>query len=215
MKRRLMLLAAILCLTAMAGAQTIYENGPVSGVNQEPRFDHSNSVSNTFTVSGGNSTVTGVSIWIMIGIADHNPGAEVIISSGQNGGGTVYFDRTVQFSNETNCYANLWGYNNCQETTNWTGGPTLPNGSYWVTLRHGTVPSGSDFGWDENAGFDCQSQGCPSQAYQQFVGTIPSEAFTILGTTGGDASSSPKTTSLLMFGAAFFGMVRIVRNKIG
>ena len=136
MKRRLMLLAAILCLTAMAGAQTIYENGPVSGVNQEPRFDHSNSVSNTFTVSGGNSTVTGVSIWTMIGIADHNPGAEVIISSGQNGGGTVYFDRTVQFSNETNCYANLWGYNNCQETTNWTGGPTLPNGSYWLTLRH-------------------------------------------------------------------------------
>jgi hypothetical protein len=93
----MMLLAAILYLTAMAGAQTIYENGPVSRVNQEPRFDNSNSIRKTFTVSAGNSTVTGVSIWIMIGIADHNPGAEVIISSGQNGGGTVHFDRTLQF----------------------------------------------------------------------------------------------------------------------
>ena len=46
-------------------------------------------------------------------------------------------------------------------------------------------------------------------------GTIPSETFTLLGTGGGAKESSPKTTSLLMFGAGFVGMVGIVRRKLG
>lgn len=216
MKSSLISIAAFLCFcTVLATADTIYENGPVSGDYVGWRFDGPPSTSNSFTVSGGNSTIDGMSFWVVIFVTDHNPEAEVIISSQSNGGGTVYFDQTVQFSTETNCYANYWGLNLCQETTTWTGGPTLPNGTYWVTLRHGTVPSGGYLGWDQNAGYDCHSAGCPSQAFETFEGTIPSEAFTIMGTSGGSKPSTPKTTSLLLFGSGFVGVLGMVRRKLG
>ena len=63
------------------------------------------------------------------------------------------------------------------------------------------------------SGVGCNSPGCPSQAENSF-GTIPSEAFTILGTPDGSKSSTPKTTSLLMFGAGFLGVVGIIRKNI-
>ena len=215
MKSRMMLVVFCLCLgNAFAAADTVYENGPVSGDYIAWRIDNSNAVSNSFTVSGGNSTINGLSVWVDIFMTDHNPSAEVVISSQSEGGGTVYFDQMEQFSSETNCYADLWGFNLCQETATWTGGPTLPNGTYWVTLRHGSVPSGGIFGWDENFGFACHSTGCPSQAFAHGVGTIPSEAFTILGTSGDNKDSPPKTTGLLMFGTGFFGLVGIVRQTL-
>ena len=37
--------------------------------------------------------------------------------------------------------------------------------------------------WDENSGVGCQSPGCPSQAQEDTIGTIPSEAFTLTGMT--------------------------------
>jgi hypothetical protein len=207
-------LAFFLLCTTFATAGTVYENGSVSGDYASWRFDHQGWVSDTFTVSGGNSTIDGLSIWVLIFMTDHNPGAEVVISSQVNGGGNVYFDRQVQFSTESNCYANYWGYNECQETANWTNGPTLPDGTYWITLKNGTIPSGADFGWDQNSGFGCQSAGCPSQAQIDQLGTIPSEAFTILGTPGGTKQPSPKTTSLLTFGTGFLGLVTIIRRKL-
>ena len=33
--------------------------------------------------------------------------------------------------------------------------------------------------WDENSGVGCQSPGCPSQAQENTLGTIPSEAFSL------------------------------------
>jgi uncharacterized repeat protein (TIGR03803 family) len=35
--------------------------------------------------------------------------------------------------------------------------------------------------WDENSGVGCQSPGCPSQAQENTLGTIPSEAFSLEG----------------------------------
>ena len=35
--------------------------------------------------------------------------------------------------------------------------------------------------WDENSGTGCQSDGCPSLADESSIGTVPSEAFSILG----------------------------------
>jgi hypothetical protein len=217
MKARLLLLSALVLLcSTLAAAGTIYENGPVSGDYNAYRFNNPNFVSNTFTVSGGNSTVTGFSIWILIFMTDHSPMAELVISSQANGGGTVYFDQVVQFS-ESNCYANGWGYNICEETAGLTNGPALSNGSYWITLKNGTIPSGAVFGWDENSGAGCTSPGCPSQAEYRY-GTIPSEAFTITGTTNSDGKTTPtnpKTSSLFLFGGGFTGLAGLLRRMIG
>jgi hypothetical protein len=204
---------AVLC-SMFAAADTIYDNGPVSGDYASWRFNSPNTVSDSFTVSSGNSTISGLSIWVLIFMTDHNPTAELVISSQASGGGTIYFDQVVQFA-ESNCYANLWGYNQCQETANWTTGPVLPNGTYWVTLKNGSIPSGADFGWDQNSGFGCNSPGCPSQA-QLRAGTIPSETFTILGTRGGEnqKTGTPTTMSLLMFSVGFIGLVGLAHRKL-
>jgi hypothetical protein len=204
----------LLCSVAPA-ANTIYENGPVSGDYFAWRFNSPNTVSDSFTVSSGTSTISGLSIWAFIFMTDHNPGAEVVISSGVNGGGTVYFDQTVQFATESNCYANLWGNNECMETANWAGGPNLPNGIYWITLKNGTIPSGSAFGWDQNAGVGCNSPGCPSQASLR-VGTIPSEAFTILGSSSGESQKNdpPSTMGVLMLTGGFVSLVGLVHRKL-
>jgi hypothetical protein len=81
-------------------------------------------------------------------------------------------------------------------------------------LKNGSLPSGAPVFWNQNAGAGCHPQGCPSQA-ESGVGTIPSEAFTILGTSGESKPSTPKTTSLLMFGAGFIGLVRMVHRRLG
>jgi len=209
---------AVLLLSTVAAAQTIYDNGPVNGETLGELISgmYRGGVaftSNTFTVSGGNATVGGMSIWIWSFPTDHNPTAELIISSQANGGGTVYFDQGVPFA-ESNCYAQGLGFLICEETATWTDGPALSNGTYWVTLKNGSFPSGDMMLWDINSGLGCTSPGCPSQA-QDNAGTIPSESFTILGTSGDSRSTTPKTTGLLMFGAGFVGLVGLVRHKLG
>jgi hypothetical protein len=209
------LLEMLLLLPMMVAAQTIYDNGPQDIHEQYGAYGLTGSfwVSNTFTVSSGTPIINGLSIWIWMFPGNHNPAAQLIISSQSNGGGTVYFNHMVQFS-DSNCYADGFGFNHCKETANWNDGPALLTGSYWVTLKNGSYPSGDAIFWDANAGVGCQSQGCPSQA-QWTHGTIPSETFTILGTGGGSAAASPKTTSLLMFGSGFVGFIGLVRRKLG
>ena len=57
----------------------------------------------------------------------------------------------------------------------------LMSGTYWVNLFNASVPSGDPVYWDENSGQGCHSTGCPSQAYESAVGTIPSESFDVAG----------------------------------
>jgi hypothetical protein len=215
MTRIVSLLATLLLVPMMAAAGNIYDNGPQDIHENYAAYGLSSTswVSNTFTVSTANPTITGLSIWVWIFPGNHNPTAQMIISSQANGGGTVYFDQMVQFT-DSNCYADGFGFIHCEETANWNNGPALSNGTYWVTLKNGSFPSGDFIYWDANAGAGCQSPGCPSQATSP-RGTIPSETFTILGASGGTKELGPKTTSLLMFGAGFVGLVGMVRRKLG
>jgi hypothetical protein len=98
-------------------------------------------VSDTFVVSSGTPTTNGISIWTWGWPTDHALTAEVTITSQPNGG-TVYFDQVIQFS-ESNCYADGFGFNHCQRTANWNSGPVLNDGTYWVTLKNGSFPSGT------------------------------------------------------------------------
>ncbi|MGC2112752.1 MAG: hypothetical protein WA655_24745 [Candidatus Korobacteraceae bacterium] len=212
--------AIVLLGSAMAAAGTVYENGPQNiheNLGAWAFYGNRYVVSNTFPVTGSTATITGISIWMWGWPTDHNPTAEVVITSQPNGG-TIYFDQVLQFT-ESNCYADGFGFSHCQETASWANGPALPSGVYWVNLKNGSVPSGNEFFWDANAGAGCQSAGCPSQAeFLSTLGesTIPSEAFTLMGTSGGShASTAPKTTSLLLFGAGFVGLVGMVRRKVG
>jgi hypothetical protein len=166
----------------------IYDNGPANGNTDAWTINFGFIVSDTFTFSSDNTSVTGASFAMWTFPGDTLTSAELSITSGENGG-TSYFDLTVNFT-QGSCTGNIYGFNICTETTSFTG-PTLNAGTYWVNLQNASVPSGDPIYWDEISGAGCTSPGCPSLASENSIGSIPSESFTILG----NATTTTTTTS--------------------
>jgi len=162
------------------GGQIIYDNGPINGRTDAWTINFGFIVSDTFTVSNQPTPVTGMSFGAWLFPGDTLTSVEVSITS-EPDGGTSYFDQTVNFTQGA-CTANQYGYNVCTVTAMFDG-PTLNEGTYWVNLQNASVPTGDPAYWDENSGVGCDSPGCPSQADNNSVGSIPSEAFTILGSS--------------------------------
>lgn len=200
------ILLAMLCLAPAialpAPAQTLYANGPINGDSDAWTINYGFVVSDSFTISTGNSTVTGMTFGVWVQEGDQlGLTVEVSLTSNEFGG-TTYFDQVVPFTT-SDCGGNSYGYLICDATATFAG-PTLPDGTYWVNLDNAHVPSGDPVYWDENSGHDCQSPGCPSQSSENSVGSIPSESFTILGTP---SATSPElgTLALLASGALALG----------
>ena len=186
----------------------LYENGPINGEINAWVINNGYSVSDTFTVSGGNSNVTGLSFGAWLYPGDTIKSVEVSITSGINGG-TTYFDHLVVFS-VSGCLSNQYGYEVCTETGNFPG-PTLPKGTYWLNLQNATVPSGDPVGWDENGGIGCHSPGRPSQAWDSNEGPIPSESFSVLGSPNG---TTPEPSSIALFGSGIIALAGMLRRKL-
>ncbi len=158
----------------------VYENGPVNGNTDAWTINFGFIVSDSFNVTQGNDTsITGMSFAAWLFPGDTMTSAQVSITSNPFGG-TTYFTQTVNFT-QSGCALNSYGYNVCLETSSAFSGVALNDGTYWVNLQNASVPSGDPLYWDENSGIGCQSPGCPSQADENSIGTIPSESFTILG----------------------------------
>jgi PEP-CTERM motif len=83
-------------------------------------------------------------------------------------------------------------------------GPLLNAGNYWLTLQNAVTNTGDPVYWDENSG--------PSQASENFVGTIPSESFTILGAASSGAGSTPEPSTLVLFGSGIVGLAGLLRR---
>jgi uncharacterized repeat protein (TIGR03803 family) len=165
----------------------IYDNGPINGNTDAWTINFGFITSDSFTVSSGGATITGGTFGMWLFSGDTLTSAELSITAGENGG-TSYFDQTVSFT-QTGCVMNEYGYNVCTETASFNG-PNLNAGTYWVNLQNANVPSGDPVYWDENSGVGCTGTGCPSSASQNSVGTIPSEAFTILGSATTTSTST-------------------------
>jgi hypothetical protein len=130
---------------------------------------------------------------------------EVVVSS-EEYGGTTYTDQVANVT-QSGCSTNQFGFNVCLETANLTPF-NLNAGTYWLNLENGQVSNGDPVYWDENDG--------PSAASEGSLGTIPSESFTILGTTTsttGTTSTSPEPSSIILLGSGILGMAGIVRRK--
>jgi len=209
----LSVLCLLLALTLPAAAQQLlYENGPISGTSDAWTINFGLAVSDTFTISGGTSTVQGMSFGAWLTPGDVLESAEVSVTSDEFGG-TLYFDQNVNFT-AGDCFMNNFGFNVCQENGSFSG-PTLNNGTYWLTLQNAVVTNGDPVYWDENSGIGCHSEGCPSQPSENTVGTILSESFSVLGTVQtGTTGSTPEPTSLVLFGSGVLGVVGMMRRKI-
>lgn len=205
----LSLLLAVLAAMP-ATAQTLYENGPINGQTDAWTINFGFVVSDSFTISTGPSTITGFSFGAWLFAGDTLDSVEINISS-EPYGGTQYFDQQVNVT-ASGCFLNQYGFNVCNETAAFNG-PTLNNGTYWVNLLNGVTADGNPVYWDENSGIGCHSEGCPSQACEAgCLGTMPSEAFTVLGTNNG--SSVPEPSSFVLFGSSAVALGSFFRRKM-
>jgi len=160
----------------------IYDNGPVNGTTDGWDINFGFVVSDTFTIPSSSGTITGLNFYAWTFPGDVLQTAEISITSQPLNGGTSYFDGVVNFT-QSACSANQYGYNVCFETSDAINVPNLGAGTYWANLQNAVVNDDDPIFWDENSGVGCGSPGCPSQASENSVGTIPSESFTILGET--------------------------------
>ncbi len=161
----------------------IYNNGPINGTTDAWTINSGFVTSDTITIGANN--VNGISFGAWLFPGDVLQSVEVSITSSEFGG-TTYFDQVVSFS-QSGCSENQYGFNVCTASASFFNGPNLPAGTYWVNLQNAVVNTGDPVYWDENSGVGCESNGCPSQASENSVGTIPSESFTMMG-SGGSAT---------------------------
>jgi len=204
--------AAALLITVSAPAQVLYENGPINGEFDAQALDEGFVVSDSFTISTGSSTLSGMSFGAWLFPGDILDSVDVQISSGPLGSGTTYLSQQLGFA-ASGCFVNQYGFNVCTETAT-LNGPILGNGTYWVSLSNAVVNDGDPAFWDENSGIGCHSPGCPSQVEYNGEGTIVSEAFSILGTSSG-TGTVPEPESLLLFASAgVLVLAGIKRHKI-
>jgi hypothetical protein len=201
-----LLLLAVLVAVVPAAAQTLYSNGPVNGTTDAWTINFGFVVSDTFSLSSA-STVTGVNFYSWLIGSDTIQSAEIAITSSEFGG-TTYTDQIVNFT-MSGCSANQLGYNVCLESSAGMTPVNLAAGTYWLNLENACCTLGDPFYWDENSG--------PSQASENTVGTIPSEAFTVLGTaqTGtSTTSTTPEPSSVMLWGPGIIGLAGGIRRKL-
>ena len=155
-----------------------YENGPINGTTDAWTINFGYVVSDTFTVPSNSTAVTGFDFGAWEFPGDSMTTVDWSITSAPNGG-TVYGSGTANVTDQF-ISTNQFGYNIDKISVSGlnlnTGG-----GTFYLNLQNAVIPSGDPVYWDENSGSGCHSTGCPSQAYQNAVGTIPSEAFEVIG----------------------------------
>ena len=199
----------ILCLALAAiPAWADYDNGPINGTTDAWTINFGYVVSDTFTIGAGGGSVQSVSFGVWEFPGDTMQTVDWTITSTENGTGVG------QTANVTDKFisSNQYGYNVDLISFN-TGGVPLSQGTYWLNLQNATVPSGDPVYWDENSGQGCGGSGCPSQASESALGTIPSEAFTI-GTSGSTSGSTPEPSSIMLFGSGILGLAGVLRRKL-
>jgi hypothetical protein len=200
----------VACLGSVpALAQTVYSNGPINGNTDAWTINSGFVVSDTFTVGSEGASVNGLSFGAWAFPGDVLESVELQITTSEFGGVT-FFSGTVNFT-QGGCSTNGYGFNVCTETSSSFGPVNLVAGTYWINLDNAVVNDGDPIYWDENSG--------PSSASENSVGTIPSEAFTVLGSsttetvTTTTTSTVPEPSSIMLIGSGILGLAGVLRRR--
>jgi hypothetical protein len=202
-------LFTIVCLllaVAPAMADTLYNNGPFNGNIYAWQIDYGFAVSNSFTVpAGSNIRDFFLAYWTAAG----NQMTSVDMAFGSTSFGGTY--NTYGVSGSTLLGTNNFGYAIYQSDV--SSGLSVPwSGAGYVSLQNACTAGGCSSGeaqiyWDENGG--------PSTAYENTLGSIPSEAFTLGGRTCGDCLPPvPEPSSIMLFASGILGVVGVLRRKL-
>jgi len=214
MRTAFLSLLTILCLllaVAPAMADT-YSNGPYNGTVDAWTINFGFTVSDSFTLSGSDTKVTDFHfVYWDASASDLLTTADLQLGTTSFGGSAT----TVAFSS-TFLTTNQYGYNLYQANSTglnipWAGGAGFATFGNACTLSGCSVSN--PIYWDENSG--------PSLAYENTLGSIPSEAFTLSGGCGGcgcgirgPACGSPEPSSIMLFGSGVLGLAGLLRRKL-
>ena len=201
----------VLCLALAAVpafAQWSYDNGPINGTTDAWTINFGYVVSDSYIAGGSNVTGFSFGVWEFPG--DTMTTVDWSITLGENSG-TTFGSGTASVTDKY-ISTNQFGYNIDTITVSGLNVPEQNGTLYWLNLQNAVVPSGDPVYWDENSGTGCGGSGCPSQASESAVGTIPGEAFTISG--GSSSGSTPEPSSIMLFGSGLRGLAGVLRRKL-
>ncbi len=190
---------------AAASAQVLYDDGPINGTVDAWTMNFGFTPSDSFVVAP-NSTVTGVVFGVWEYAGDRMTSVDWEITQ-EELSGTVFGTGTASGKNLTDQFisVNQYGYDIDQITVTGLNVNLAKGGEYWLTLTNAVVPSGNPVYWDENDG--------PSYASETVLGSIPSESFQIIGTSGG-SGSTPEPSSFLLLASGVVGLAGVLRRKL-
>ena len=198
----LLTICCLMLAVAPAMADT-YSNGAYNGTNDGWTINFGFTVSDSFTLAAGNVNSFHFVYWDASS-SDLLTTADLAIGTTSFGGGA---GTTVNFSS-TFLGTNQYGYNLYQADSTGVFGIPWAGGAGYATLGNACSTSGCSVSnpiyWDENSG--------PSTAYENTLGSIPSEAFTI--GNGGPPPTTPEPSSIMLFGSGILGLAGVLRRKL-
>src|ERR1035437_1449279 len=163
-------------------ADTLYNNGPYNGTADGWTFNFGFSVSDSFTTASGSQIQDLHIVYWGASATDRLTTLDMALGSTSFGG----TPQTLTGVTNTSLGTNQFGYNLYQADYSFTNIPW--SGAGYVTLSNACTTSGCSVSnpiyWGEKSGRGCQSQGCPSTAYEKTLGSIPSESFNVSGSNG-------------------------------
>jgi hypothetical protein len=208
----LLSLLTILCLMLVVAPAMadVYNNGPYNGTNDAWTINFGFTVSDSFTLGSSGGAVDSFHfVYWDASSSDVLTTADLQLGTTSFGGSAT----TVAFSN-TFLGTNQYGYFLYQADAT---GLSIPwaGGAGFATLGNACTTSGCSISnpiyWDENSG--------PSTAYENTIGSIPSEAFTLTRACSAGSPDClppvPEPSSILLFSSGVFGLVGILRRKLG
>ena len=162
----------------------IYENGPVNGNANAWAISHGYVVADSFN-SNEAHTITGFEFYVWTCWNSVPLTVDWAIVSTKSGNPVLRARGTAKLA-DTFLFYNWYG---CEVRKEVVSGldVRLNEGfeTYWLVLQNATSTNPDAYvHWDENSGVGCYSWGCPSKAWQNAEGTIPSHAFLIHGCRG-------------------------------
>src|ERR1039457_5710241 len=173
-------LLTILCLmlaVAPAMAGTLYSNGPYDGNTAAWGIGGNHVVTDSKNLNSSRSNVYGID-FVYWDASEADVLTTVDMSIGSTSFGTDIFSGTLTGVTNTFLGTNQYGYNLFQAGYSFFLQYRYWNDAYYLTLQNACTTSGCSVSnpiyWDENSG--------SSTAYDDTLGSIPSEAFTLTGT---------------------------------
>ena len=202
----LLTLCCLMLAVAPTMADTLYSNGPYNGTADAWTINFGFAVSDSFTLPG-NSTITGLDFvyW--------DASTTDILTTVDMAVGSTSFGGTPQtLTGVTNTFLGTNPYGFALYEAGFTSVIVVwPFAEGYMTLSNACTTSGCSVDtpiyWDENSG--------PSTAYENTIGSIPSEAFTLTGTTTTTIpSTTPEPSSIMLFGSGILGLAGVLRRKL-